>query len=410
MSEKFNKGLYIALSLLIAILFWLFVDDALGNTIQQTFYDIPIEFVGESDTLPSRDLMLEPGEDTTVDLYLSGPRTVITGLDSSQLRVRVDLTNITAVGTYSLNNYKIIFPEDVQSDAITQDKIRPITVKVEELYSETVPVKVVHTGEVAEGYIFMAEKLAVSPATITVSGREEAVQEVAMARVEMDLGGATSTIHREFSYELLDDEGNVIKNDHLRVSDKRVEICAPVYMVKEMDLLVSFKEQPGSYIKDMDWELQPVKTIQIAGDPASLENKNSIDLGEIDLSTLLGDTDLDLDISLPANTVNLSGINTVSLSVRFKDVETRSFSVTDISPIGLDTNKLKFKQVTNTVDVILRGPAEELEKLQPEDIRIVVDLSEYSPGAYSVPAIVLVDGNDKVGAVGTYSVACKILS
>ena len=410
MSEKFNKGLYIALSLLIAILFWLFVDDALGNTIQQTFYDIPIEFVGESDTLPSRDLMLEPGEDTTVDLYLSGPRTVITGLDSSQLRVRVDLTNITAVGTYSLNNYKIIFPEDVQSDAITQDKIGPITVKVEELYSETVPVKVVHTGEVAEGYIFMAEKLAVSPATITVSGREEAVQEVAMARVQMDLDGATSTIHREFSYELLDDEGNVIKNDHLRVSDKRVEICAPVYMVKEMDLLVSFKEQPGSYIKDMDWDLQPVKTIQIAGDPASLENKNSIDLGEIDLSTLLGDTDLDLDISLPANTVNLSGINTVSLSVRFKDVETRSFSVTDISPIGLDTNKLKFKQVTNTVDVILRGPAEELEKLQPEDIRIVVDLNEYSPGTYSVPAIVLVDGNDKVGAVGTYSVACKILS
>ena len=58
---------------------------------------------------------------------------------------------------------------------------------------------------------------------------------------------------------------------------------------------------------------------------------------------------------------------------------------------------------------MLRGSSEDLELVAPEDIRIVVDLEDYdSKGTYSVPAIVLVDGYDQVGAVGVYSVKCKI--
>ena len=46
-----------------------------------------------------------------------------------------------------------------------------------------------------------------------------------------------------------------------------------------------------------------------------------------------------------------------------------------------------------------------------EDIRVVVDLEEYtSDGTYYVPASVFVDGFDNVGAIGSCSVACKIKS
>ena len=63
------------------------------------------------------------------------------------------------------------------------------------------------------------------------------------------------------------------------------------------------------------------------------------------------------------------------------------------------------------MDVVVRGMPEELEELTADDIRIVVDLTEYtSDGTYSVPATVLVDGHDGVGAVGSYTVACKITS
>ena len=78
MSEKANKVVYIALSLLIAVLFWLFVDNEQGSKISETYYHVPVEFIGAEDVLPSRGLMLLDGDDITIDIKLSGPRLLMT--------------------------------------------------------------------------------------------------------------------------------------------------------------------------------------------------------------------------------------------------------------------------------------------------------------------------------------------
>lgn len=411
MSEKANKALYIVLSLLIAIVFWLYVDDAQGSKISETYYRVPIEFIGAEDTLPSRGLMLTEGEDITIDIKLSGPRVLISGLDKSDIRVQVDLTNISAVGTYTLN-YDILFPDNVDRSRISREfaSRSTVTVKIEELYTKAVPVEVSVSGEVADGYIYMAERLVVDPANLTVSGREADVEQVAAARVNLDLTGANSSISRKFDYELLDSDGNVIDIEGIRLSDNQVQVEAPVYLVKTLDLTVKFKESPGSTLEDVDWKLEQ-NTIEVAGEAASLENKEDILLGEIDLSTLLSDAEIVLDISLPAGTVNLSGFTTTTLTITFSDnLATKALSVSNISAVGLSEGQ-SFDRLTSSVEVMLRGPADAVEQVTAEDVRVVVDLEEYtSNGTYSVPAMVFVDGYDNVGAIGSCSVACKIKS
>lgn len=411
MNEKANKVLYIALSLLIAILFWLYVDDELGSKITETYSRIPIEFIGAEDTLPSRGLMLAEGEDMTIDLKLSGPRLLITSLDKSDIRVEVDLTNISAVGPYTLN-YQIRFPDEVDSTKISREwaSRSAVTVRVAELFTKEVPVEVTVTGEAMDGYIYMSERLTVDPATLTVSGREEDVSQVASALVHLDLTDASSTISRSFDYELLDAEGNVLDIEGIQVSENQVQVEAPIYLVKTLDLTVKFRESPGSTLDDIKWKLER-NTIEVAGEAASLENKEDILLGEIDLAALLSDTEMVLDIALPAGAVNLSGFTTTTLTITFSDsLATKSLAVTNISAIGLSEGQ-SFDRLTNSVEVVLRGPADIIEEVTEEDVRIVVDLTEYtSNGTYSVPGIVLVDGFDNVGAVGTYPVACKIRS
>ena len=247
MNEKANKVLYIALSLLIAILFWLYVDDELGSKITETYSRIPIEFIGAEDTLPSRGLMLAEGEDMTIDLKLSGPRLLITSLDKSDIRVEVDLTNISAVGPYTLN-YQIRFPDEVDSTKISREwaSRSAVTVRVAELFTKEVPVEVTVTGEAMDGYIYMSERLTVDPATLTVSGKEEDVSQVASALVHLDLTDASSTISRSFDYELLDAEGNVLDIEGIQVSENQVQVEAPIYLVKTLDLTVKFRESPGS--------------------------------------------------------------------------------------------------------------------------------------------------------------------
>ena len=411
MSEKANKVLYIALSLLIAIVFWLYVDDVQGSKISETYYRIPIEFIGAEDTLPNRGLMLTEGEDITIDLKLSGPRILISGLDKSDIRIQVDLTNISAVGTYTLN-YEILFPDNVDRSRISREYASRsmVTVKIEELYTKTVPVEVSVSGEVADGYIYMAERLVLDPASLVVSGREKDVEKVAAARIKLDLTGATSSISRKFDYELLDAEGNVIEAEGIRLSDNQIQVDAPVYLVKTLNLTVKFKESPGSNLEDVDWKLEQ-NTVEVAGEAASLENKEDILLGEIDLSSLLSDTEMVLDISLPAGTVNLSGYTTTTLTITFSDnLATKALSVSNISAVGLSEGQ-SFDRLTSSVEVMLRGPADEVEQVTAEDVRVVVDLEEYtSNGTYSVPAMVFVDGYDNVGAIGSCSVACKIKS
>ena len=411
MSEKANKVLYIALSLLIAIVFWLYVDDVQGSKISETYYRVPIEFIGAEDTLPSRGLMLTEGEELTIDVKLSGPRILISGLDKNDIRVQVDLTNISAVGTYTLN-YEILFPDNVDRSRISREYASrsTVTVKIEELYTKTVPVEVSVSGEVADGYIYMTERLILDPANLTVSGRQEDVELVAAARINLDLTNATSSISRKFDYDLLDAEGNEIEVEGIRLSDNQIQVDAPVYMVKTLNLTVKFKESPGSNLEDVDWKLEQ-STVEVAGEAASLENKEDILLGEIDLAALLSDTEMVLDISLPAGTVNLSGYTTTTLTINFSDdLVTKALSVSNISAVGLSEGQ-SFDRLTSSVEVMLRGPADVVEQVTAEDVRVVVDLEEYtSNGTYSVPAMVFVDGYENVGAIGSCSVACKIRS
>ena len=97
MSERANKILYLVFSLLLAIVFWLYVDDKLGSISSKELTSIPIEFIGADDTLPARGLMLADGADTTLDLTVEGPRTVVSGIEKNDIRIQVDLSNATAV-------------------------------------------------------------------------------------------------------------------------------------------------------------------------------------------------------------------------------------------------------------------------------------------------------------------------
>jgi len=408
MSEKANKAFYMIVSLLFAIAFWLYVDNVEGNTITQTFTNVPVEFLGETDTLPSRGLMMIRDDELQVDLELRGPRSVITGLRRNDLRLQVNLTNISAVGTYRLT-YNLLTPDNVNPSSISTEKasVSTITVRVVEMYEKNIPVRVSVMGEVAENYICMAEKLVTQPSYITVSGREEDVESIASANVVLDLTGANATVKGVMGYELRDNHGNVVENSDIRVSDKRVEITVPVYVIKTLPLTVNFSEAPGSMLENVDWSLS-IDSIEVAGEATTLETKDSISLGVVDLSSLLSDAEQMMPISLPSGCVNLSGDTSTILSISFKNLETRAFSVTDITAVGLSEDQT-FSRVTNSVDVVVRGPAQDLELLTADNIRIVVDLSEYVfNGTYSVPATVLVDGFNRVGAVGSYSIACKI--
>lgn len=411
MSEKANKIFSVILSLFLAVIFWIYVDDSQGSIISGEFTNVPIDFIGAEDTLPSRGLMLANGGDVSLDLKLSGPRTVISDLRSGDVRAQVNLTDINAAGSYS-RGWTLVLPENVDRSAITVERQSRmnISVQVTGLYSQEIPVRVDVIGEVSEPYVYLADRVTKEPAVLMVSGLQNSVDPVASARIVVDITGATSTIQQEYSYELLDSEGNVLEAPEVRVSDQRVNVTVPVHMMKTLPLVVDYKESPGSRKSDATCSLEP-STIVVTGEPLSLETIDRISLGEVDLSLFnMENYEQDVEIKLPAGCENSSGYKTTRLTIQFHGLETRAFTVNNIKPMGLSESQ-RFDLITTSLNVVLRGPAEDLAQVTEEDIRVVVDLTEVaSNGTIQPQATVLVDGYSNVGAVGTYNVTGKIIS
>ena len=104
---KENRAVLIGLSILAAVVIWLMVDS--GTKVTKTFEHVQVEYVGEETTLASRGLMLiQSDEPQEVTLEVQGGRFDVAQIDPSEVKVVVDLSSVTSVGTQSLT-YRVVY-------------------------------------------------------------------------------------------------------------------------------------------------------------------------------------------------------------------------------------------------------------------------------------------------------------
>lgn len=66
---------------------------------------------------------------------------------------------------------------------------------------------------------------------------------------------------------------------------------------------------------------------------------------------------------------------------------------------------LSARVFTQHIDVVVRGPAEEVNALTAESIVAMVDLSGMEPGNYDIPLTFTLNGVAQAGVYGRYSVS-----
>lgn len=66
--------------------------------------------------------------------------------------------------------------------------------------------------------------------------------------------------------------------------------------------------------------------------------------------------------------------------------------------------------ISESITVTLRGPAAQLDQIQPENLQAVADLIDYkgSTGAYMPEVKIYVDGFTDVGAIGENNISIEI--
>lgn len=392
--------LKILLSVTIALTLWLYVISVERTETVQNFRNVPVILDGES-VLEDRGLKIVSDTDLTVDLELTGNRSELNKLRSSDIVVIVDLTRIYEAGEKELE-YSVTLPGTIE---VVSREPQTINIEVARWVTQEVPVQLEQVGSLPDNYIVDQQNVTLDRQFITLSGPQSVVENIAMAKVTVDMTGRTESVEERVSVTLCDENGVPLDVSSVTVDTDKVLVKIPVLMVKDIQLQVSVISGGGLTAQDVTVTLDKTE-ITVSGSPAVISKlEDVLVLGTIDLSQELeGFTDRTYQVELPAGVKNLSGIEEVQVSLEMPEREIQSFdlSMEDMLdrvelqnvPDGVPVRVRENQQLT----VWIRGQAKDLEKVMITDFRIVVDLTGATQtGMYE--AQILVENVSGVGVV-----------
>ena len=405
-----NKILTILLSLVIAVGLWIYVVSTVTPDDSQWIYRIPVTFSNEDGLFSDRNLVLSSGRDATVNLRLYGKRRDLLKLNNTNITVTADLSQVTGAGDWRLP-YTLELPETVSSGDIEVEERSSsyISISVDRLATDTVEVRAVFQGNVAED--FTPEAIELEYDSLEISGPRDLVDQVEYAQVVLERTNVSRTISDNLPFTLMDEDGNPVESNDLKctvggtVVDK-IGVLMPVNMIKEVPLRVELIEGGGATQSHATVSYDPSQ-ITIQGDPEVLAGLNSIYLGTVDLSTIQNSVTEEFNIVIADGLTNMTG-TTAKVTVELKNLKTRTFQVTNIEVTNAPED-LQARLGTLSLEVQLRGTAEVIDGMAASSIRAVANLSGINAtGTFSVPVEIYVDGSSEVGAMGSYSVLVTI--
>ncbi len=224
-----NKLVSVAISILIAFGLWMYVITEVSPNSEWTYYDVPVKMEGET-LLKERKLIITSISDTNVDLTLSGNRSDLIELNSSNITLKADMTKIYDPGTHKIG-YDITYPGNVASNAFTRVNQYPdsITVTVERLETKEVPVNIIYQGKAAEGYVVRRADVVMDNESIKVTGPASVVAQISQAVISIDLTDQKESISQNFRYTLCNADGAGVDSELITVSAEEIHVDLAIH-------------------------------------------------------------------------------------------------------------------------------------------------------------------------------------
>lgn len=398
-----HKIVSFLLALIVSVGLWVYAVTVVNPDDTTVVRDIRVRITGTKE-LAMNNLVLTGGEEQYIDVEVSGRRSDLKELNSSNLEAIADVSNIEAPGKYQVS-WRLNPPASVASGDIklVRSSSNKISVKVSE-YKERpeIPVVVEYTGAIATGYIRDPATLNIE--SIAVSGPVEEVGEIAMARVTVDLQDSKESLDQELAYEFINSKGEVLQmSNYVTVSEPTVRVIVPVMRYKQVKLALSFLPGAGATAEDVEYKIEPA-SIGVTGSEEALDALDTLIIREVDLSQVTQNIEFTVVPELPTGVINRADDKNVKVTIQFIGLNTRKINI-DCSRIERlnDDETLDFGE--GSVTITVRGRASDVNSLTAASVRITADMkNDYDPTTMTVKLKVSLVGGSKCGVLGEYTV------
>ena len=384
-SVLFDNFHFKLLALMIAFLMWFVVMNMEDSIVSKNISDIPVEMINGETILENGNLYNVTDGDK-VDIVVRGPRSIVEDLESYDFEATADLSHLSVTNSTTI---KVVTNSNVSASKAKKITITPInqyvTLSIEEEAEKSVPVRVITTGEVAEGY---APGAGVStPNMITVKGPESVLSTIVEARAVVDISGADKEVVKVANVGCIDGYGSAVEKDNITLSAGTVSVSIPVYKTKEVPVNVSTAGavRDGYGVKEVNFE---PSTITIAGDAKLLEDVESIDISDVVITDATESLEKNVEIAgyLPADVIVADDTVDIAVSVTIEQMSESEITInkSDIKVFGQNKDYSYTVISPDSLKVKISGFSEDIDGKNASDLDAKVNVSEIGPGERDV--------------------------
>lgn len=380
-----NKILTLLLSLAISFGLWLYVVTVISPESETTIYNIPVELVGTG-YLDSKDLVVISQTDSLrIDLTLSGNRSDLKKLDSSNITVIADLSKITYAGEHQID-CSVSFQSGTAE--VLEQTPEYISVTVAEKLTKTVPVEITFVGSVPEGYEADRQDVAMDHTTVTISGPKETIDKIAFAGITVDLSGEMTTFVHNYPLTLCGVDGRPIADDSfVSVNVDDIRAVVQVYKIKRVSLRFEPDYTNSGLQPGMVTIYPVVDTVTLIGSDDALAKAEDVLVFPISLSNYSADA---TEVFFPALPEGVACKEEIMVHIQIPDMTSRWLTVSQFTKVNVP-NGLSV-EIVDGVQVEIWGPRDVLEQLTAEDVCGIVDCANVTLGSGFAPVTYIVEG------------------
>lgn len=383
--------------LLAAFCLWIYVIDGESSMSEKEFHGVKIEF-----SQNENGLRVLSSDNVTVDVVLSGKRSVLNRMTASDIAATVDIEHITEASDEPLE----VRVRTANDTSVVSWEPRSVRVYLDEPSSRTVSIRADYTGGTSDDSTLKIGELETSAKNVLVTGPLDIISKISYARAMVNLDSfiSNSVSIANVQLELCDEDGRLIRElypleySYIEIgsksSDSRVNVYIPVYMVKELPVVPRFLYNLFDP-DDLSYTARP-SSITVRGDVGTVSALESVETSAIDDSQIGRSKTLQVNYLLPDGVTPVGATETCQMTLSVKNYTERTLTVSAEDVLFRNANPDIEVFLTSDVRVTVCGTADAVRALRENDLLLEVDAAGFTQaGIYSdcPVSVSIIDGD-----------------
>lgn len=408
-----QKRFVVALSVVIAFIFWMIITIDQNPTRQKTLSSITINVDVSASAAGNLGLdVVNKDFPKYATVTVEGPNYIVSSLKSGDISVVADLSDITEPGTKSVT----LKPQrEGNTSGYSFISVSPATIDLTFDYFQTREFVV---EPKADGIKAVSGLVVDTP---IINSLPESKISIRGPKKEVDvIDKVVATVNKSEildaskSYDanlvVYDVNGNILDNKNFEFSANNLKVTVPICKQKVLSVVPTFINETNAGIGKSIVKSLSVNEVTVIGPAEAVDNLQAAELTAIDLTAVNPNNRIfEVSLALPDGVRSVDNISAITVEFGIANYKTKNIKMGASSIAFKNLNsELSAKVASGEFIVTICGQQRLLSSLTANNIQLEVDLTGKTAGTYNLTPVVKVDSKSALWHVGSITVTVEI--